>query len=121
MRDNLRACTIEALRASLSKWQRLMVYPDMMEPWCQLCQRLGCGDCPVREVTGNDGCSGSPYWTWADVRGAVWFAVGNYSKTKIEWEIVQEAAEDEYLFLEGLLSILEHGDELPRAKVTGSG
>lgn len=58
-----------ALEASIEKWKRNTKIKHTLEatigsqdcPLCHMFWRADCRGCPVREQTGYDGCSGTPY------------------------------------------------------------
>ena len=68
--------TLEALRGSISKWQRIAAGQgvDRGPLDCPLCHLFNpplsdadatprkCDGCPVKQATGRSYCQGSPYW-----------------------------------------------------------
>jgi hypothetical protein len=62
--------TREALEGSIRKWAAIVdgTGVDTGTSNCQLCQVFydsgACTGCPVRDKTGEDDCSGSPYEAW---------------------------------------------------------
>lgn len=95
----------KAIRDSLAKWQYLAYHdePDY-EPECVCCKydetRKGtCGSCPINKYTSMNVCFGTPYGSWGEASN------GGYIPNTIE---AKDAAEAEYLFLEGIYSIELH-------------
>jgi hypothetical protein len=63
--------TLEALKGSIEKWDKIAAGAGVDEgvgncPLCQLFWHVkdGCGDCPVKQATKQNYCSGSPYNEW---------------------------------------------------------
>jgi hypothetical protein len=102
------AQTLEALKASIAKWERNATAPDPTEyrtgpedcPLCAVFQVQGdgqdCNGCPVRERTGVRYCNSTPYvgaatahWSWRHSGGTM--------------EAAHAAARDEVAFLKSLL------------------
>jgi hypothetical protein len=79
----MNAETLEALRGSIAKWQRIAAGTGVNRgpidcplclPHCPSFQDtpVECEGCPVKQATGKPNCLGSPYWKFlkADVPGA---------------------------------------------------
>lgn len=101
---------LQALRESIAHWRRAVESSD--EPLrgenCALCQLfyhvtdedgMHCTGCPVRERTGEDECSGSPWW--AAFAARVRFRSGTESDSKRRGAVQAE--------LDFLISLLPEG------------
>ena len=100
----MNAKTLEALRGSILKWERIVAGTGKDLGWtnCPLCllfflnSRLlpgqGCDGCPVREKTGLDDCKGTPYWEF-------W----PYHADEILSPVAKKRAQEELDFLRFLL------------------
>lgn len=72
------AATLEALRGSVKKWEGIVAgtVVDEGPTNCPLCrmfyrkdtdgERAPCAGCPVSAYTGQPGCDGTPYGTYAE-------------------------------------------------------
>lgn len=65
------AATLEALRGSIAKWERVVREGVSGKSWkdCPLCVKFWDGDCrgcPVKHKTGYDACQGSPFEEYVD-------------------------------------------------------
>ncbi len=73
--------TLKALKGSIRKWERIIAGTgtDDGVANCPLCllfhdthdDGVMCEGCPVREKTGRDGCSDTPYDDWYDNKVAL--------------------------------------------------
>lgn len=100
------AQTLEALKASIAKWERnaeaktpaeyLTSYRDC--PLCELFIRSDCDGCPVFERARARECLGTPYRNAA----SAWF---DWSSGKKEADRAHAAARDEVAFLKSLLPV----------------
>lgn len=68
------AKTLAALDGSIKKWEAIVAGTGidagpMNCPLCRLFFYKGCFGCPVSNKTQQDGCSGSPYEEYYDLRG----------------------------------------------------
>lgn len=73
---NMDSRTLEALKGSIQKWEKIVAGTGEDEGWrnCPLCLLFNsdkileddavCQGCPVREKTGQKWCHGSPYSAW---------------------------------------------------------
>jgi len=109
----MNAQTLEALKASIAKWERNAEAktPDDYKtgqddcPLCKLFIAVSdldmCVGCPVAEKTGEDGCSGTPYLR-------AWQARSKWSfepKSTKHRAASHAAARDEVAFLKSLLPV----------------
>jgi hypothetical protein len=65
--------TLEALKGSIAKWERVVTKGTDGTNWmdCPLCDLFwenGCMGCPVRDRTKQRVCLGSPFEVYADLR-----------------------------------------------------
>jgi hypothetical protein len=102
------AKTLEALKASIEKWERNAVAKFLRETtiaaWdCPLCQLFvlksdshGCEGCPVAEKAGRDLCNGSPWEQAYDARL-------QWMEDEANGAAFHEAARAEVAFLKSLL------------------
>jgi len=78
--------TLEALKASIAKWERLIVSGAVSSgaPGCPLCQLFNrastseekqCVGCPVFAKTGKQACIGTPYGRHAAISS--WSSISN--------------------------------------------
>lgn len=65
--------TLQALRASIQKWERIVAGTEReSESQCPLCEKFCvnsrdyCRGCPVAEKTGQRHCDGTPYYDFRD-------------------------------------------------------
>lgn len=98
------AKTLEALRGSVKKWERIVMgeIADEGAENCPLCALFNdtdrmprCSGCPVAEKTGSGGCFGSPY-------NDDWMAVADVDDFA-NTDDKREAAQKELDFLISLL------------------
>jgi len=96
------ARTRTALQGAIAKWQAIVdgtgVDKAFMNcPLCEIFAAPRCPDCPVQQATGQPGCVGTPYRSFADAATYEWgtWRVGNAAS--------QHAAESMLEFLERLL------------------
>jgi hypothetical protein len=92
----------DALEESIRVWRENVqaewwLQVKMGPTHCALCREYrtvdGCGECPVKAATGENGCLGSPYYeAVGQIRGPR-SAVSAYAREKLQ---------DELTFLEGL-------------------
>ena len=104
----MNAQTLEALKASIAKWER---NAEATSPYefrtsagdCQLCELFlnydGCEGCPVFERTGERRCKGTPYVT-AFAAKTDWFDAAYGAADR-----AHAAARDEVAFLKSLLPV----------------
>lgn len=59
-----------ALEKAINKWETIAFDNPAHLEECALCKKNGgyayCYGCPVHDVTGRDGCDGSPFRVWVD-------------------------------------------------------
>ena len=93
--------TLTALRGSIRKWEKIVVGTgvDVGHKNCPLCKLFfGIGascsnECPVKQVTGEDSCLGTPYDAWRNKNS------GGPAKTAKQ----KNLARSELYFLKSLL------------------
>lgn len=107
------ARTLEALNASIAKWERNAEAETPDEylisagdcPLCHLFYNDYCEDCPVAARTGKNVCRNTPYYDAVDARYA-WILAridGDEDKVTAAREDSQENARAEVAFLKSLL------------------
>lgn len=113
--------TLEALRGSIAKWERIVAGTDIDRGCenCPLCMKFNtrwldrdsygknqCAGCPVAEAVGEHGCEGTPYME------------GRFVRTQCDgresYQPTKETAEAELDFLRSLLPEAQSDDEVSR-------
>lgn len=102
------AATLEALRGSIAKWEGIVAgtTEDLGPQNCPLCIKfrngksthVKCDGCPVRERTGRNGCSESPYDDYEK-----YFEDVELGDVDFEEVVARSLAKDELDFLKSLL------------------
>lgn len=100
--DTMPPRTLEALRGSIEKWERVVSTGANGNRWsdCPLCDRfidIDCRGCPVAAATGQKGCRGSPYTAYKRL-----YDLSSSSEPGKSPEVIA-AAQDELAFLKSLL------------------
>lgn len=102
----MNAQTLEALKASIAKWERNAeaerpdeyLTSDVDCPLCVLFIRSDCDGCPVFERAGERECRGTPYRTAVSARF-------NWNRDQNGAARARAAARDEVAFLKSLLPV----------------
>jgi hypothetical protein len=120
--------TIQAIKGSIAKWERILEAHDSREDHgtldCPLCvlffdDRGRCNNCPISDFTGEDMCRKTPYYKWElavsklfarGLEGDLLFFPGYYDTDDIPWghfwsSDAELAANAEAQFLKGLLDM----------------
>lgn len=100
------AGTLEALRGSIAKWERVVSEGRDGTQWkdCPLCEKFwerNCAGCPVSERTGQKMCRGSPFVEYDEARDA--FLAEDQESDPGRAPDVIAAAQAEVDFLKSLL------------------
>lgn len=100
--------TLIALKASIKHWEKNVaakrrIDASTVAKACALCCMFeisdgSCAGCPVRNVSGQGGCNGTPFWDASDAYDAWSRGLG----TRDEW---RKAAQAELDFLKSLLPV----------------
>ena len=110
---------VKLVEAAIKKWERIIFDggKDTGTKNCPLCrvynqdEQAICDECPIKEITGEGGCSGTPYIEW-DYHSFIHHdTLTRKGFSIVECKECQKLAENELKFLETVREKLEGRDD----------